>query len=88
MAVVQIPHCNKGAGNPPAPADQLNVLGLAGIAVGVEEGVEVNLLGLTFGVDPLHRALKLPLIGSLRVRMSRRIGAVATRAGCGCRTCG
>jgi hypothetical protein len=44
---------------------QLNVLGLAGVAVGLEEGIEVNLLGLTFGIDPLHFAVKLPIIGSI-----------------------
>ena len=30
---------------------QLSVLGVAGVAAGWEEGLEVNLLGLTFGVD-------------------------------------
>ena len=44
---------------------QLNVLGLAGIAVGWEEGIEVNLLGLTFGIDPRRLAIKLPLIGRI-----------------------
>ena len=44
---------------------QLSLLGLAGLLVGWDEGVEVNVLGLTFGVD-LHRpALKLPGIGRL-----------------------
>ena len=49
---------------PSGTGAQVNVLGLAGVAVGLEEGVEVNLLGLTFGLDPLHLAVKLPLIGS------------------------
>jgi hypothetical protein len=30
----------------------------------VEEGVELNLLGLTFGVDPNDVALELPLVGT------------------------
>jgi Protein of unknown function (DUF3750) len=50
---------------PSGTGAQLNVLGLAGIAIGWEEGVEVNLLGLTFGVDPRHLTVKLPLIGSI-----------------------
>jgi hypothetical protein len=50
---------------PSGTGAQVNVLGLAGVAVGLEEGVEVNLLGLTFGLDPLHLAVKLPLIGSV-----------------------
>ena len=44
---------------------QLSLLGLVGVLVGVEEGVEVNVLGLTFGVDLLRPALKLPGIGRL-----------------------
>jgi hypothetical protein len=37
---------------------------LALTASGVE-GLELNLLGLTFGVNPFDPALKLPLIGRL-----------------------
>ena len=44
---------------------QLSLWGLAGVAVGVEEGLEVNLLGLVLGVDPKHLAVKLPGIGSV-----------------------
>jgi uncharacterized protein DUF3750 len=44
---------------------QLSLLGLAGVLVGWDEGLEVNVLGLTFGLD-LHRpALKLPGVGRL-----------------------
>jgi hypothetical protein len=39
------------------------VLGIAGIAAGLEEGLEVNVLGLTWGIDPKNLSLKLPLIG-------------------------
>ena len=42
---------------------QVSLFGLAGLLVGVEEGIEVNLLGLVFGVDPLGPAIKLPCIG-------------------------
>jgi hypothetical protein len=31
------------------------------------EGLEVNLLGLTFGIDPLGLALKLPGVGRIGV---------------------
>lgn len=44
---------------------QLSLLGLLGVLVGVEEGVEVNVLGLTFGVDLNRPALKLPGLGRL-----------------------
>jgi hypothetical protein len=46
---------------------QLSLLGLAGVLVGWEEGVEVNVLGLTFGVDWNRPALKLPGVGRLGV---------------------
>jgi len=52
----------------PSPSNtgfQLSVLGVLGLLAAVEEGIEVNILGLTFGVDPLDLALKLPGIGRL-----------------------
>jgi hypothetical protein len=33
--------------------------------IGVEEGIEFNLLGLAIGVDPLDLALRLPGLGRL-----------------------
>ena len=44
---------------------QLSLLGLAGVLVGWEEGLEVNVLGLAFGLDVKRPALKLPAIGRL-----------------------
>jgi hypothetical protein len=44
---------------------QLSVLGVAGVAAGLEEGLELNVLGLTFGVDPKSLSLKLPMIGRI-----------------------
>jgi hypothetical protein len=42
---------------------QLSLLGVAGLLVGLDEGLEVNVLGLTFGLDPGAPALKLPGVG-------------------------
>lgn len=42
---------------------QLSLYGLLGVLVGVEEGLEVNVAGLSFGMDVKRPALKLPLIG-------------------------
>jgi hypothetical protein len=53
------------ARTPSGTGGQLSVFGLAGVALGIEEGVEINLLGLTFGVDPKSLALKLPLVGQV-----------------------
>jgi hypothetical protein len=50
---------------PSGTGGQVNLFGLAGVLVGVEEGVELNLLGLTFGVDPRSLSIKLPLVGRL-----------------------
>lgn len=42
---------------------QLSLFGLASILVAVEEGIEINIAGLTLGIDPLDFNLKLPGIG-------------------------
>ena len=50
----------------PAPSGtgwQVSLYGLAGVTVGIEEGVEVNLLGFGLGVDVNHPALRLPGLG-------------------------
>jgi len=44
---------------------QFSIFGLLGFVASLEEGLELNLLGLTFGVDPLDPALKLPLVGRI-----------------------
>ncbi len=51
------------AGTPSGTGYQLSLFGLFGVLAGVEEGIEVNLLGLTFGVDFSGLALKLPMAG-------------------------
>lgn len=55
-----------GALAAPSPAGrgvQLSLFGVAGVLAGWDEGIEVNLLGLTFGVDVKDPALKLPGVG-------------------------
>jgi hypothetical protein len=46
---------------------QFSMLGLVGVAMGREEGFELNLLGLNFGVDFIQPALRLPFIGRIGV---------------------
>ena len=43
---------------------QVNLFGVLGLVAGIEEGMELNLLGLTFGVDPNDVALELPFVGT------------------------
>jgi hypothetical protein len=42
---------------------QAGLFGAFGVLAGVEEGLEVNVLGLTFGIDPNDLDLKLPFVG-------------------------
>jgi len=51
--------------SPSGTGVQLSLLGLAGVLVGWEEGIEVNVLGLAFGLDVKRPALKLPAVGRL-----------------------
>lgn len=44
---------------------QVSMLGILGIAMGRDEGLEINLLGLNFGIDISRPALKLPFVGRL-----------------------
>ena len=44
---------------------QVSLFGLLGVTASGVEGFELNILGLTFGVNPFPPALKLPLIGRL-----------------------
>lgn len=44
---------------------QVSMLGAVGVLAGVEEGLEVNILGLTLGIDGRNPAIKLPLIGRI-----------------------
>ena len=44
---------------------QFSVFGAFGFTLGLAEGVEVNILGLTLGVDLWRPALKLPFVGRL-----------------------
>ena len=46
---------------------QFSILGLLGATLAVEEGVEVKVLGLSFGIDVLRPALRVPAIGRLGI---------------------
>jgi hypothetical protein len=44
---------------------QFSLFGMLGVLASGVEGVEVNVLGLSFGIDPFSPALNLPVIGRL-----------------------
>lgn len=47
---------------------QFSLFGALGATVGKAEGIEINILGLTFGIDFLRPALKLPFVGRLGMK--------------------
>lgn len=60
-----LPHGAIIADSPSGTGKQISLYGLLGVLVGVEEGLELNVLGLTIGIDVLQPALKLPGLGRL-----------------------
>ena len=58
------------ATTPSGSGFQVSIYGLVGIMLAAREGLEVNLLGLSFGIDLVRPALKLPALG--RLGMARR----------------
>jgi hypothetical protein len=58
-----LPNGDLFARAPSGTGYQFSLFGLFGVLVGAEEGLEINLLGLTFGIDPMNFALKLPAVG-------------------------
>ncbi|MEK9672827.1 MAG: DUF3750 domain-containing protein [Rhodospirillaceae bacterium] len=66
-----IPGGRIAAKAPSGTGFQISLFGLLGVMAAVEEGVEINILGLTFGVDPKDLAIKLPLAGRIGPSMGR-----------------
>jgi hypothetical protein len=58
---------------PSGTGGQVNLLGVLGVLVGLEEGIELNVLGLTFGIDLFDLALKLPLAGRVGWPTAREV---------------
>ncbi len=52
------------APSPSGTGWQVSLFGLTGILLSLEEGFEINILGLTLGLDPLDLAIKLPGLGT------------------------
>jgi hypothetical protein len=53
------------AAAPSGSGFQLSLYGIFGILLAAREGLEVNLLGLSLGFDPVRPALKPPALGRL-----------------------
>ena len=59
---------------------QASLFGLLGVLASGVEGFELNLLGLSFGIDPFSPALKLPLVGRLGAARTNGSSAPASMA--------
>jgi len=68
-----LPNHKIAARTPSGVGVQLSMGGYAGLVLGFEEGIEVNLAGLTVGVDLLPPALKLPGIGRVGFPDTRKV---------------
>jgi len=55
---------------PSGTGGQLSIFGVLGVTIAREEGLELNVLALNFGIDVLHPAIKLPGVGRLGMRKS------------------
>lgn len=55
---------------PSGTGGQLSLYGLLGVTVAREEGLELNILALNFGIDLLRPAIKLPGIGRIGMNKS------------------
>ena len=51
------------ARSPSGTGVQASLFGTLGVLAGIEEGLELNVLGLTLGIDPSDLGLKLPFVG-------------------------
>ena len=66
---------------PSGTGGQASLFGVVGVAAGLEEGLEVNLLGLNFGIDPKSLSLKLPIVGRLGPRNKAAPRIIVTVSG-------
>jgi len=57
------PLTNPVGTSPSGSGLQISLLGLLGVSVGLQEGLEFNVLGLNFGVDLVAPALRVPFWG-------------------------
>lgn len=59
---------------------QLSLLGLLGVTLAREEGLQIDLLGATLGIDPLDLAVALPAVGKIGFGTSGTLPGPAQRA--------
>ncbi len=55
------------AATPSRTGAQASLFGLLGVTAGWAEGIELNIIGLSFGINPKRLALELPMLGDVSV---------------------
>jgi hypothetical protein len=55
----------KWARTPSGTGWQVSAWGLAGASLAIEEGIELNILGTTLGIDPKGLSVKVPALGAI-----------------------
>lgn len=61
-----LPNSTFFASAPSGTGYQISFKGILGVMLAVREGLEINLLGLVYGISPLERTIKLPGFGNLK----------------------
>lgn len=54
--------------SPSGTGYQFSLYGYFGIMIALEEGLEINLLGLVYGINPLKLSIKLPGFGDINIK--------------------
>jgi hypothetical protein len=62
-----LPHFSFFQRAPSGTGYQFSIYGVLGITLALREGLEINLLGLVYGVSPLLGTIKLPGFGDIRI---------------------
>jgi len=65
-------HTRIWAKAPSGTGYQVSLFGVLGVLVAWEEGLEINLLGLTYGIDVKDLSVKLPMVGRIELLPSNR----------------
>lgn len=55
------------AATPSRTGAQMSVFGALGLTLGWEEGIELNIIGLSFGINPKRLGIELPMLGDVSV---------------------
>lgn len=46
---------------------QISLFGILGVMLAYKEGIEINILGLIYGISPVEKAIKLPGFGNIAI---------------------